>query len=419
MRSIALALIASLTVACTSGELIGGDDDSGARDDTATGGTDTSTSPSDTSTGGSDTSTGGEDTSTSSTDTATSATDTSTATTDTATGGTDTSTTTTDTGSVADTAKTDTAIGTDTGTTTGSPPTIAGCRIFPADNPWNTDISGYPKSASDATWRTTMHPTTALHADWGRWADGYGIPFNTGTGAPAVKMTWTETWGAAESDKLPCTGSEWCYPIPSTCKIEGGPSASSGSDRHLLYLDTAGAPNNCTLYEIYNTQNWTGPGWTAINGAIFRLGTNALRPDGWTSGDAAGLPILPGLVRFDEVASGEIKHALRFTMNNTYQGYIHPATHAAGLSSSANPPMGLRMRLTADISSFTGPAKVILTAMKKYGIILADNGSNWYITGDSDDRWGASIGAINTAFGSIHGSDFEAVDTGPVSTAGL
>jgi hypothetical protein len=242
-------------------------------------------------------------------------------------------------------------------------------------------------------------------------------------------MDWNVSWGPGESDKLPCTdgsGYEWCYPIPFTAPIEGGTGAPTDSDRHVLYIDTAGAPDDCTLYETWNTQNppdATG-GWDAANGAIFHLGTNALRPDGWTSADAAGLPILPGLVRYDEVAAGEIKHAIRFTMNNTYNGYIHPATHAAGLSSPAQPPMGLRLRLkkgtTDGLAGISTEAKVILHAMEKYGIILADNGSNWYISGETNDGWTSTImDGIVSAFGKVHGGDFEIVDTGPVSTAGL
>src|SRR5581483_9194214 len=143
-------------------------------------------------------------------------------------------------------------------------------------------------------------------------------------------------------------------------------------------------------YELYNVQNPSGAaGFTAANGAIFPLGSNALRPDGWTSADAAGLPILPGLVRFDETMAGEIRHAIRFTMSTTSNGYIHPATHAAGNGASSLPPMGLRLRLKATFNTapFSGPALVIMTAMKKYGIILADNGSDWYFTGESHDGW--------------------------------
>jgi hypothetical protein len=307
---------------------------------------------------------------------------------------------------------------------TSGVPTIAGCNIFPADNPWNLDISGYPLNPNSASYLANMSPSTAFHPDWGTVTEEYGIPFSTGTGAPPQPLTWTEDWGATESDPLSCpTGSnKFCYPIPLTAPIEGGASAATDSDRHVLYIDTAGAPNDCTLYELYNAQNPAGgSGWTAANGAIFHLGSDALRTDGWTSVDAAGLPILPGLVRYNEVAGGEIRHAIRFTVSKSYQGYIHPATHAAGDSTATLPPMGLRLRLKGsfDTTSFTGPTLVILTAMKKYGIILADNGSNWYISGETNEGWAAFMDDLVAGLRKVHGSDFEVVDTGPVSTNGL
>lgn len=306
------------------------------------------------------------------------------------------------------------------GTPAGTPPSIAGCTVFPADNPWNTDVSALPVHPNSATYIANMSPGTAFHPDWGTVSDGYGIPFATGTGATPQPLTWTESWGATESDRLPCPsgGDQFCYPIPLTAPIEGGPDAPVDSDRHVLYLDTAGAPGNCTLYELYNAQNPSGAGWTAANGAIFHLGSNALRPDGWTSADAAGLPILPGLVRYDEVMAGEIRHAIRFTVSRTSQGYIHPATHAAGSSSTTLPPMGLRVRLKAafDTSRFSGPTLVILTAMKRYGMILADNGSNWYFSGESHEGWEPLMDGLLAGFRQVHGSDFEAVDTGPVLT---
>jgi len=306
-------------------------------------------------------------------------------------------------------------------TAIGGAATTGGCDIFPADNPWNLDISGYPLHASSATYIANMSPATAFHPDWGTVTDAYGFPFSSGTGATPQPITWTASWGPTESDKLPCpTGSsQFCYPIPLTAPIEGGPKASTGSDRHVLYIDTAGAPGNCTLYELYNAQNPTGSsGWTAANGAIFHLGSNALRPDGWTSADAAGLPIFPGLVRFDEVMAGEIRHAIRFTVSSSYQGYIHPATHAAGNSTATLPPMGLRLRLKAsfDTSKMSGPTLVIAKAMKKYGLILADNGSNWYISGESNEGWAAYMDDLLTGLRGVHGSDFEVVDTGPILT---
>jgi hypothetical protein len=156
------------------------------------------------------------------------------------------------------------------------------------------------------------------------------------------------------------------------------------------------------------------------NGAIFHLGSNTLRTDGWTSADAAGLPILPGLVRYQEVASGAIHHAIRLTMNNTYQGYIHPATHAAGQSDTSLPPMGLRLRLKSsfDSSAITGASLVVVTALKKYGVIVADNGSDWYISGEANDAWADYMDDVVSNLSKIHGSDFEVVDTGPVLAAG-
>ena len=315
------------------------------------------------------------------------------------------------------------ATGSGGATTSGASPMVGVCKIYPADNAWNRDVSGDPVHANSAAYIAKMLPTKALHPDWGTVTDNYGIPFLLGTGAAPQTMTWTTSWGPNESDKLACAsgGGQFCYPIPLTAPIEGGTSAPTDNDRHVLYVDTAGAPDNCTLYELYEAQNPTSAGWKAANGAIFHLGSNALRPDGWTSGDAAGLPILPGLVRLDEVKAGAIRHAIRFTMNNSYQGYIHPATHAAGSSDATLAPMGLRLRLKAsfDTSTYSGAMLVILTAMKKYGLIFADNGSDWYITGESNEGWSSLIDGIVSGMGKVHGSDFEVVDSGPISKAGL
>ncbi len=314
--------------------------------------------------------------------------------------------------------------GTGGATTAGAPPTVGGCQIFPADDAWNTDVSGYPLNANSATYLANMSASTAFHPDWGTMSDGYGIPYSSGTGATPQPLTWTASWGDTESDPLPCPSGngQFCYPIPLSAPIEGGPSAAADADRHVLYVDTSGAPDNCTLYELYNAQNPTGSsGWTAANGAIFHLGSNTLRTAGWTSSDAAGLPVLAGLVRFDEVMAGEIRHAIRFTIAHSSQGYIHPATHAAGSSNTSLPPMGLRLRLKAsfDTSKVTGPTLVILTAFKRYGIILADNGSNWYITGESNEGWAPYMDDLVSGLRGVHGSDFEVVDTGPVSADGL
>jgi len=215
---------------------------------------------------------------------------------------------------------------------------------------------------------------------------------------------------------------KFCYPIPLTAPIEGGPTADTGSDRHVLYIDTAGAPSNCTLYELYNAQNPTGSsGWTASNGAIFHLGSNALRTDGWTSADAAGLPVLPGLVRYDEVMAGEISPRHQIHCQPLATG-LHPPgdtrgrqlQHHSAANGIAPPPEGVVCH-----KFVLGPTLVILTAMKKYGIILADNGSNWYISGETNQGWSAYMDDLVSGLRQVHGSDFEVVDTGPVSTAGL
>ncbi len=192
------------------------------------------------------------------------------------------------------------------------------------------------------------------------------------------------------------------FPIPPDAPIEGG------SDHHVLVVDDA----NCVLYELYNAVRiGGGTSWEADSGAKFNLAGYALRPAGWTSADAAGLPIFPGLVRYDEAQSGEIKHALRFTAPRTQNTYLWPARHFAGSDDPALPPMGLRLRLKAsvDISGYPAEARVILQAMKTYGLILADNGSPWYISGAPDPRWDND--ALASAFGDIQGSDFEAVNT--------
>lgn len=298
--------------------------------------------------------------------------------------------------------------------------TIAGCRIFPDDHPWNLDVSATQLHPRHRALAAIMNPDRALHADFGTWEpDHYGIPWSAEAGAPDVPITWTSSWGDDESDPRGCTvgptNHPFCYPIPDDARIEGGPDSDSDSDRHLLFLDTTGAPNGCRLYELYQVQERTGPELEAANGAIFDLSSNALRTDGFTSADAAGLPILPGLVRYEEVAAGEIRHAIRFTMSRTSDGHIAPATHHAGQSDDALPPMGLRVRLRADypVDGASPAARAILVAMKTYGLILADNGSDWYFTGDSDDRWEPLMDGIADAMREVHGRDFEAVYTGP------
>jgi hypothetical protein len=271
--------------------------------------------------------------------------------------------------------------------------------MFPATNPWNTDISGYPLNANSAQYMAEMNPSTStyLHPDFGS-NPAYGIPYNVVAIAQANFTPITFTQNPSQSNPGP-------YPIPSSPAIE------AGSDMHMLILDT----DNCTDYETFDTLD-TPSGWTAANGAVWPLDTNALRPEGWTSADAAGLPILAGLVRYDEVRAGALNHAVRFTMSNTSQGHIHPATHDAPTSSAPwAPPMGLRIRLKAsyDISGFTGNSLVILTAFKKYGLILADNGSDFYFTGSTNTSWNDND--LNQ-LKSVPASAFEVVDTGPVIT---
>jgi hypothetical protein len=284
-----------------------------------------------------------------------------------------------------------------TGTSNGS---LGSCTVFPPDNPWNTDVSTYPVSANSANYIANILSSGGqnLHPDFGGGGE-YGIPYVTvGNGEPRVPIDFT-AYGD-ESDPGP-------YPVPLGAPIEGG--STSNGDRHVLAVDK----DACKLYELYNAFPQSDH-WNADSGAVFDLRSNALRPLGWTSADAAGLPIFPGLARYDEVANGEIDHALRFTVSRTQRGYILPATHAASSSTDPNrPPMGLRLRLKAsfDISHYTGEARVILVALKKYGMIVADNGSNWYITGAADPRWNDND--LNQLKG-VPGSAFEVVDTGPV-----
>ncbi len=284
-----------------------------------------------------------------------------------------------------------------------TPPAIAGCQIFPADNPWNTDISGYPLHPNSESFIETIGPDTGLHPDFGTIWQGHpnGIPFVVVSGdQPKVPVSFRY---AEESDPGP-------YPIPDDAPIEGGPE--SDGDRHIIVLDK----DNCRLYEIWRAFK-TDDGWRAGGGAVFDLTSNTLRPLGWTSADAAGLPLLPGLARYEEVAAGEIAHALRFTVRKTQRGYILPATHFASRSSDPNlPPMGLRVRLKADydVSGFPPQAQVILRALKRYGMILADNGGDWYISGAPNPKWDdEQLSTLRR----VKGSDLEVVDTGPIITS--
>lgn len=269
-------------------------------------------------------------------------------------------------------------------------------KIFPANNPWNQDISSLEVDPNSYALISSIGLNTGLHPDFGTIWEGapIGIPYVVVPGnQPKSNVTFDY---ADESDIGP-------YPIPDNPPIEGGPNSSG--DRHILILDA----DNWKLYELFSAYLTPG-GWHAGSGAIFDLNSNSLRPKGWTSADAAGLPILPGLVRYDEVVIYKsINHALRFTARQTRRAYVHPARHFASSNTSSNlPPMGMRVRLksSVNISGFPEPVQVILTALKKYGMFLADNGSNWYITGAPDSRWDDDL--LST-IRSIKGSDFEVV----------
>jgi hypothetical protein len=279
-----------------------------------------------------------------------------------------------------------------------SPPQIAGCPVFPADNIWNVPIDTLPVDANAEAYVATIGADDYVHADFGSglWAGGpIGIPYVDVPGTqPLVEITFEYD---DESDPGP-------YPIPPDAPIEGGPD--SDGDRHVLVLDR----DNCILYEVFYAWPQGDGSWTGVSGAIFDLRSHTLRPDGWTSADAAGLPILPGLARYDEVASGEIRHALRFTAPQTRRAYVWPARHfASNLTGAEYPPMGQRFRLKADfdISGFSPEVQVILQALKTYGMILADNGSSWFISGVPDERWDNDI---LHELHQIQGSAFEAVD---------
>jgi hypothetical protein len=251
-------------------------------------------------------------------------------------------------------------------------------RVFPANNPWNTDITNSPVDPNSSTLIASCGAKN-LHQDFGTVYAGApnGIPYIlVGAGQPKVPLTFDY---ADESDPGP-------YPIPAAAPIEGG--ANGDGDRHVIVVDTSA----WKLYELYDAHpNKTGTSWHAGAGAVFDLNSNALRPAGWTSADAAGLPIFPGLVRYDEAAVAHaINHALRFTCPKTRNSYISPARHfASNSSSTALPPMGMRVRLKAnfDTSSFTPTVRTILRAMMHYGMFVADNGSGWYVSGAPDSRW--------------------------------
>ena len=279
---------------------------------------------------------------------------------------------------------------------------LGGRRPFPDDNPWNTDISAEPVDPNSDALIAGIGLDTGLHPDFGTVWDGapIGIPYVVVAGdQPRVPIVFDEY--GDESDPGP-------YPVPPDAPIE------AGSDRHVLVVDR----DNWMLYELYHAQPRDGgASWTAGSGAVFDLNSNALRPAGWTSADAAGLPIFPGLVRYNEAVEQEtIHHALRFTVARTRRAYVAPARHFASSRTDPNlPPMGMRVRLKAgyDISRFPPPVRAVLAALQRYGMFVADNGSNWFITGAPDPRWDDDeLAAIRR----VHGRDFEVVRMGELQT---
>jgi hypothetical protein len=265
------------------------------------------------------------------------------------------------------------------GMSLGRNASLNGFLPFPADNAWNQNISNSPVDPNSTNIINYIGATTPLHPDFGAGLyDGQsiGIPYDIVSGSPFVNIKYT-AYGS-ESDPGP-------MPVPKNAPIEGYPHPGNG-DRHVLILDR----DNCWLYELYSSYPQSNGNWDAASGAVWDLLNDEQRPYTWTSADAAGLSVFAGLARYDEVASGQIQHALRFTLQNSENAFTPPATHWAG--TSTNPyaaPMGMRMRLQAsyDISSFPPQAQTILTALKTYGMIMADNGSSMFITGDPDNRW--------------------------------
>jgi hypothetical protein len=266
-------------------------------------------------------------------------------------------------------------------------PSVGGCMVFPPESAWNRDISQESVDRRSATWIRSMMGNKGLHPDFGTQ---YGIPYVVvPQSQPLAPVTFTTY--ASESDPGP-------YPLPFDLPIE------PGGDAHAIVIQQG----TCFLYELFGA---TRNPFTAQNGAVWHLNEDYRRPEGWTSADAAGLPIFAGLIRYDEVEAGEIRHALRFTAHRTQDRYVFPASHQAGHNGASLPPMGIRVRLRAsvDLSAFSPHIQVILRAMQTYGMFLADNGSDWFVTGANDPRWNDDeLGALRR----IHGSDFEVIRAG-------
>ena len=283
------------------------------------------------------------------------------------------------------------------------------CPLFPADSVFNADISKLPVHAWSATWMNNMTQHSNLHPDLGTFAQQYGIPINV---APPPSSGVTPTFLYNSESDHPTEG----YPIDQNTFIEGGPGAPSGSDRHALVVSST----LCKLYEVYNLQNFTnGQTPQAGSGAVWNLNSDAMRPIGWTSADAAGLPMAPLLLRPDEILAGSITHAIRLTTHCT-GGYIWPGSHNAGSCDTNFPPMGARFRLrgTFDISGFSANTQVVLRAFQHYGLLLADNGADWYFGGTTDNWWGTTAGdTVVSELKTIPAAQFDAVDESGMQAA--
>jgi hypothetical protein len=298
----------------------------------------------------------------------------------------------------------------------GSPPangavaSVGGCQLFPADNAWNRDVTGDPVAANSDALLAVMSPGNALHLDLGTTEEYYGIPFTVvPADQPLVPITFG-TDGADYSDE----SDPGPMPIPREAAIEGGSSADpnpGSGDRHVLVVQQG----DCVLYELYNAVR-TASGFQVSSSARWDLKVNATRPAGWTSADAAGLPILPGLLKYEEVAAGKITHALRFTVPHVRRAYVAPASHCGQYADASLPAYGTRARLRADfpLAPYSGDALVILTALKTYGLMLADQGSAWYVTGTSNPAWESALDQLRAH--PVRGSDFELLATGPMTT---
>jgi hypothetical protein len=286
------------------------------------------------------------------------------------------------------------------GMSVGQTASLNGFVPFSSDSLWNTDISSAPVDPNSNTIIGNWVGSVNVHPDWGN-DPTYGIPYVVVSGSQSLVNVNLGAYGG-ESDPGP-------MPVPASAPVEGG--SSSTGDRHVLVLDNG----NCFLYELYNSSVNSDGSWNADSTAVWDLLGNEQRPYTWTSADAAGLPIFPGLVRYDEVAAGKIQHAFRFTLPKSRAAFVPPASHwAANSNDPTAPPMGMRLRLKSsyDVSGFDTQMQVILTAMKTYGLILADNGSALYVTGVSDSRWGSDLESLKT----VPASAFEVVQMTPVYT---